>query len=278
MSSREFGGLVRGSRERLGLSQTRVGELVGRAPATVRAWERNQSIPNDSAVLSSLAAVLGLDEVELFAMAGVEAPMVIERFPTIEQSLREIAPPSTRAPHQPRLLDVTDEPAPVETNADAEEGSKGEVRPSSSGAERVAPADEAPVSQAASEIVPAPVLPVAIGSVDVESLSGVVEMAAPRRRDIRPSIPPGEPLTHRIASTWRSIDLSWLRRKRAKSNGMFVPSSPSYVEIPEQRRMYRMRALYTAGAMTVVVILFLWSFSAAREAANQVIDLLLQNL
>jgi transcriptional regulator with XRE-family HTH domain len=87
----EFGGLIRDARERLGLSPHRVGELIGRASGTVKAWERGRTIPNDPFVVTSLAAVLAIDERALFRAAGLtppDAPPVT----TIEQQLASIAP------------------------------------------------------------------------------------------------------------------------------------------------------------------------------------------
>lgn len=69
--------------------------------------------------------MLGLDEPELFALAGLEPPLVIEDHPTIEQSLREIAP--REAPPAPA-------PSPVQQSLlDSHRGS-------------AAPASEPPIS------------------------------------------------------------------------------------------------------------------------------------
>jgi hypothetical protein len=65
--------------------------LIGRAPGTVRDWERGKTIPNDSRILSSLGAVLGVPEAELFAAAGMPLPEA-EHTMTIEESLASIAP------------------------------------------------------------------------------------------------------------------------------------------------------------------------------------------
>ena len=43
------------------MSHSRVGDLIGRSPSTVKAWERGRSLPTDANVVSSLAAVLGID-------------------------------------------------------------------------------------------------------------------------------------------------------------------------------------------------------------------------
>lgn len=91
MPERSFGRTVRYRRTKLGLSQAKLGELVGRSATTVRSWERDQSHPNDTNVLTALAAILGVDERRLFEKAGQEAPEV-ESTPTIEQELATLDP------------------------------------------------------------------------------------------------------------------------------------------------------------------------------------------
>lgn len=87
----EFGGLIRDAREKLGLSPHRVAELIGRGSGIVKAWERGRAVPTDPVVITSLAAVLALDESRLFRAAGIDPP---HRQPhlTIEQELATIAP------------------------------------------------------------------------------------------------------------------------------------------------------------------------------------------
>jgi len=76
----------------LGLSQAKLGELVGRSPSTIRSWERDDSTPNDPDVLMALAAVLGVEQRTLFEKAGVNRPE-IETSPTVEQELATLRPP-----------------------------------------------------------------------------------------------------------------------------------------------------------------------------------------
>lgn len=67
-----FGDVVRRGRERAGLSQARVAQLIGKSASTVRAWEQGRTRPADAPSVSALAAVLGLDESELLDHAGFE--------------------------------------------------------------------------------------------------------------------------------------------------------------------------------------------------------------
>jgi transcriptional regulator with XRE-family HTH domain len=93
MPERSFGRTVRYRRTKLGLSQAQLAELVGRSTATVRAWERDKSRPNDAKVLSALAAILGVNERQLFEKAEVEPPGAAEEAsPTVEQALASLAP------------------------------------------------------------------------------------------------------------------------------------------------------------------------------------------
>lgn len=92
MPERSFGRTIRFRRTKLGLSQTKLGELVGRSPSTIRSWERDDSTPNDPDVLMALAAVLGVEQRTLFEKAGVDRPD-IETSPTLEQELATLRPP-----------------------------------------------------------------------------------------------------------------------------------------------------------------------------------------
>ena len=91
MPEMTFGRSIRYRRTKLGLSQTRLGELVGRSGAAVRSWEREASTPTDPSVLQALSAVLGIEEEVLFDKAGVTTPKV-ETSPTVEQVLGTLAP------------------------------------------------------------------------------------------------------------------------------------------------------------------------------------------
>lgn len=92
MPERSFGRTIRFRRTKLGLSQTKLGELVGRSPSTIRSWERDDTTPNDPDVLMALAAVLGVEQRTLFEKAGVDTPET-ETSPTLEQELESLRPP-----------------------------------------------------------------------------------------------------------------------------------------------------------------------------------------
>ena len=92
MPERSFGRTVRYRRTKLGLSQAKLGELVGRSTATIRSWERDKSRPSDPKVLAALAAILGVNEKQLFGKVDVDLPRAEETSPTVEQALATLAP------------------------------------------------------------------------------------------------------------------------------------------------------------------------------------------
>ncbi|MEX1134984.1 MAG: helix-turn-helix transcriptional regulator [Acidimicrobiia bacterium] len=90
MPERSFGRTIRYRRTKLGLSQAKLGELVGRSASTIRAWERDSSLPNDAVVITALSAVLGIDRRSLFEKAGLEVPLQ-EISPTLEEAFASLA-------------------------------------------------------------------------------------------------------------------------------------------------------------------------------------------
>lgn len=117
MPERSFGRTVRYRRTRLGLSQARLGELVGRSPSTIKSWERDASVPDDPNVIATLSAVLDFDERSLFEKAGLPPPQheeVAEQ--TMEQALATLAPeelsqPLVVVPPPPTEPGTEDEPS-----------------------------------------------------------------------------------------------------------------------------------------------------------------------
>jgi transcriptional regulator with XRE-family HTH domain len=123
MPERSFGRTVRYRRTKLGLSQAKLGELVGRSAATVRSWERDKSRPDDPKVIGALAAILGVNEKQLFGKADVEVPLVDETSPSVEEALATLAPPGA----SPEVFERTSGVGTVETEADVEVEQEEEV-------------------------------------------------------------------------------------------------------------------------------------------------------
>lgn len=118
MPERSFGRTVRYRRTKLGFSQAKLGELVGRSTATIRSWERDKSRPNDPQVLSTLAAILGVSERQLFDKTDVELPVFVETSPTVEQALAELSREHPVVPSTPP--DETDVEVDDRTGLDRE--------------------------------------------------------------------------------------------------------------------------------------------------------------
>lgn len=117
MPERSFGRTIKYRRNKLGLSQAKLGELVGRSAGTIRSWERDSTSPSDTKVITALSAILGVDERLLFDKAGQQLPHV-ETSPTIEQALASLSPEASgdvetvglRAVDEPGI-EVTPQPA-----------------------------------------------------------------------------------------------------------------------------------------------------------------------
>lgn len=250
----EFGGLIKEARERLGLSPHRVAELIGRAPGTVKAWERGRTVPNDPYVLTSLAAVLAINESKLFHVAGLPLPGVVAT-PTIEQELASIAPFRQAPPHSPLPAD----PSLV----------AGRSLPS------VVPG-EAPVAEYEPK-----------GAAETTQ---AVEPQPPRESESEQF--PGSDFFQKgvdpIKKFWSSLGA----RSRAESPKpdrvrpapKAIPIRPaaiptgSYMDDPNERWSYRLRAFWTTAGMAGLLIVLLWSGSRAWQAFSDAWDALLSGL
>lgn len=212
----EFGGLIRDARGKLGLSPHRVAELIGRGTGIVKAWERGRAVPTDPFVITSLAAVLAVDESRLFEAAGIDRP---DRQPslTIEQELATIAPPRESRPDPGTKTASETVPRSVITR---------ETPPIPK------PQPETPTS-AVTEYVP----------------RQVAQEPEPRRPE-----------------------------RRAVPVTTEQPVARSYMDDPEERWSYRLRAAWTAAGIGVLGVLMLWAGSRAFEAFGDVWDALLSGL
>ena len=109
MPERSFGRTIKSRRTTLGLSQAKLGELVGRSPTTIRSWERGTTMPGDPSVITALAAVLGVNERTLFERAGIDRPEV-ETSPTVEEALASLTTTDPSPRLEPKSAAI---PAPV---------------------------------------------------------------------------------------------------------------------------------------------------------------------
>lgn len=264
MSDSDFGGIIRAARDGLGLSQTRVAELVGRSPSTVRAWERGRSVPNEATVVSSLAAVLGLEERSLFEAAGLTPPGT-RPTPTLEQTLSEITPialPPEPVPPEP----VDPGPEPDATPPD------GRHRVAASGEDddiRVVetPAVSPPITDQPQE----PAGPSPIGEM-VSKIGGAVAALPERLRRRRPSRP-------KVSMPPQAVSQHPPPPSPPPPMGgvglLAAPPAPSYIEDPEQRLIYRFRAVLLAAGAFLLVVVFVWAMANFFDAVGESISAIL---
>ena len=249
-SMSDFGGLIRDAREARGLSPHRVGELIGRASGTVKSWERGRTVPADPHVVTSLAAVLGLDELALFRAAGLNPPDHREAL-TIEQELATIAPRSAPS-DPPREVELQFIRAPAGAPSGAPElASEGVAR--NQGVETETASNETAQPE---ESVTDAVTAFLQKGVDViaEASAPVLEQFRKARKErTRPA--PRPIVSHQP-----------------------VAPSGSYLDDPDEQWSYRLRSLWTAAGVGVLGILLLWAGSRALDALGDSWEALLAGL
>lgn len=235
MPERSFGRTVRYRRNKLGLSQANLAELVGRSTPTIRSWERDKTRPNDPQVIATLAAILGVDERQLFEKAEVDLPVVTETSPTVEQALATLSVESAQVEGSEGievdldLADVDDEtrtPTPIPVPVSVEQYRLDLV--AVDGGSNNDGAEVAPVfSQPRRERVL-----VAAG-------------AAPGPAYVAPPEPYVQtPVTQSL-------------------------SDASYIEDASQRQLYRVRNLATFVAAVALVVAFIWAMGEGIGALTE---------
>lgn len=245
----DFGVLVRRRREELGLSPSRVAELVGRAPGTVRSWEKGQAVPGDAGVLRSLAAVLALDEDVLFGLAGVH-PTAERPAPTVEEALASLA--------------AGDEPPPDASAPPPDPASVPTLRPGSS-----APAG---VGERAAKAATAASTALGVTGRRVRELTAVAAASA-RRLSASATRSAGLRESGRRVGELAGRAGGALRTGRER---LLTPPAGggSYLDDPAERELYRQRAVKTAVGVGVTVVVGVLAFRGLGRAVESVWDAL----
>lgn len=239
MPEMSFGRSIRYRRNRLGLSQNRLGELVGRSGAAVRSWERDSSTPTDPAVLQALSAVLGIEREVLFEKAGVGVP-VSETSPTLEEVLGSLATEDVATVQQASFAVNT---APVsidDLDEDDDGGEDPEYDDEDQGNEESMPE----TFSLPDEVSAAPAAPV-VAPIAAISTTATSPTPAPVRT------PPGF--------------------TTSQPRYLFTTPAPplpelTYMEDESQRQLYRIRNLATLVIVVGLIVLFVWALGNGWEA------------
>lgn len=278
MGDQSLARLIKRRRDALGFSQARLGELVGRSASTIRNWERGNSTPSERSDAIALAAVLGLDEREVLEGAGfdVEAAGTDQ---TVEQAYASLAPETPlmdeSAPQEEAaaLREEVEEPdLKPEERAESDEPETGRVV----GEPDNEPADDKSSGEEARQSVAGPANPV------VEEKPPVPEAGpwrgadeeeevvdeAPVSRPIPP--PPDEPAPAPSEEPTPSRRL--VRAAPPTVLEATPPGEPSYLEDPQERQQYRIRAMVTAALVVGLFIVLMWAFGRASDAFSALWD------
>lgn len=287
MGDQSFARLIKRRRDALGFSQARLGELVGRSASTIRNWERGNSTPSERSDAVALAAVLGLDEREVLEGAGfdVEAPRSHQ---TVEQGYASLAPEAPPAEAE-APEEATEEPdiqpeepsheavgpdleaeerlepdRPLAGRVGGEPGTAGEGEPPAETRPPVAEVRADPAAEAQSP---------ASNARPWRTPRGEPEPVEERpvSRPL-PTPPPDEP-----ASTPPPVEEQTSSRRLSRAAPPTVleaapPGEPSYLEDPQERQQYRIRAVATAVLVIGLVIVLMWAFGRASEAFSSLWD------
>lgn len=226
MPERSFGRTIRYRRTKMGLSQAKLGELVGRSASTIRSWERDTTLPNDDAVIDALSAVLGIDKGMLYSKAGMEI-VPHETSPTVEQALATLSPAATFGD----VLSQAAEPLEFDDVSDDESHDESDDEPV-----EVEPALDPWLRTDSSD--------------EVFDLEPMVPAPAEPLPPI-PTPPPG------YVAPRGSLVYAPARPPVVE---------PSYMENDAQRQLYRVRNLATVVLVVALIIVLIWAVGNAWDS------------
>lgn len=227
--------MLRYRRTKLGISQARLGELVGRSAATIRSWEADKSLPTDASIIPVLSAVIGVDERTLYDKTGIEPPVVEETSPTIEEALASLAPPTKG--RTPEVEDVEVEVIQPEPSP-ADDDEEPVMEPVPTLFETIDEEEELELAQ---------LLPDEDEPTQVPVVTRLTTTLG--RRDGRPIQPKPEPVRAPVA--------------------VMVSPEKSYIEDPVQRQFYQFRTLATVVGLVALAIAFFWGLTQGLSAFAQ---------
>jgi transcriptional regulator with XRE-family HTH domain len=238
-----FGDFVRRAREQAGLTQSRLAQLIGKSPTTIRSWEHGRTNPADPGAVSAMAAVLGLDETELLGQAGFEETET----PTGMSARQQLS--SLASERDIVFVPVVTEPSgPVMTDLPEPKDEEGAL------------ADDPIRVAAETEPITITISPERLSAADAAEPvldEPVRETPGPRTKIV---------VTHQSA-TGASL---------GSSNGYV--GALSYVEDEAEKDFYRRRGLITALVLVFMVIVVWWGLGRTGGAIGDLIDAIVGSL
>jgi len=243
--SASFGDIVRRRREEAGLSQSRLAQLIGKSPTTVRSWEHGRTNPADPQAVAAIAAVLGLNESELLGQAGFEASPARAR-PSARQELTSLATERTELIALAPTLEAPERSKPI--------------RPSSPEYDLV----ESPVI-VETRVEPTPEIEITVEPVKIPIPIPPVEIPKPKVQIPKPKVQIPKPKAKMVV-TRQAAPLV----PQSGSNG-FV-AGRSYLENEAEKEFYRRRGVITAVVMVFMVIVIWWALNRTGGAIGDLIE------
>lgn len=227
-----FGDFVRRAREQAGLTQSRLAQLIGKSPTTIRSWEHGRTNPSDAGAVTAMAAVLGLDENDLLGQAGFE-----EAEPATGSSARRQLTSLASEPDPSFRLSV----APLVTDEPEHPSDKDQTPISDTPIGTAAPAAVKAVTIFTS---PVPAAPSAEPNVETRDVPG------PKTRIVVTQSTPGTSV--------------------GSSNGYV--GALSYVEDDTEKDFYRRRGAITVVVLIFMVIVIWWALGRTGAAIADLIE------
>ena len=253
-----FGDFVRRAREQAGLTQSRLAQLIGKSPTTIRSWEHGRTNPADPGAVTAMAAVLGLDENDLLGQAGFEEAQPAHA-PNARQELSSLISAQNRNFPLAVAPDVSvDTDVPVGTELP-------EHQPET---------DQIPVADTRIEAA----VPAAVADTPIEAPApAAIEGKVTDLPDPAPASPTAEPIAQKPV---RDIPGPKTRIvvTQQSSAGTSVGSSNgyvgalSYVEDDTEKDFYRRRGSITAVVLIFMVVVIWWALGRTGGAVADLIE------
>lgn len=248
--------VIRSRRIMLGLSQTRLAELVDRTATTIRRWERGEVLPPEDAI-GPLAAALDVDEAQL------RPPPSPQRSSVVVVGQATPPPPSRTADGDgPPVTAKPIAPPPAAQPSRA-------ARPAPARARRPVPAAEDTTTDEPGkpwihfeEVTPPPPPPPSPATPPVPAVAPVGAAAPAPARSQAPVTPAPDPdVTAPVAPPRRPV-----------ARAVPVVQPKSYLEDPKQRFLYGLRLIVTIAALGVLAVVAAWAFQELFGTVDSALD------